>query len=254
MRSNTKFSVLIVVAAISVLAGATFAKAAAPSISVTLPDPSNIVRVSVYNSDSNSAVTLVQNQNTAVNSINLGQTDNQGNLSQVIKLNVDGSNSPVNINVVVNGISSAIVAVYPFGVSAPTKGSVLGSSTYNNGTLVLENGTISLVYKNTKAGFTNYKAFTGLGYKVSNVVPADINGMGVAGYLIKTASAAHPAGSWVSSKGTVYFVDPSGLIPISDMDTFTNNGGNVPNIVPANSYDLKKVKLSIMVMDDARLK
>jgi len=130
---------------------------------------------------------------------------------------------------------------------------VLGASSYANGTLLNENGTIYIVYKNTKTGFVSAAAFLGLGFKFENAISV-VSGIPYSGYSVTTANAAHPWGSWIKSGQTVYFVHELGLIPITDWNTFLNNGGNGSLVVPANSYDFQLPILSVMVANDARLR
>ena len=137
--------------------------------------------------------------------------------------------------------------------TAPTPTPTVASSGYYSGELINENGTISIVYKNTKTGFANASAFTGLGFSFSNVVTVANSGLSTSGQIVTTASAAHPWGSWVLSGSTVYFVHQSGLIPVPNWNTFLNNGGQGNFIVPANSYDLALPHLAIMTAGDARM-
>jgi hypothetical protein len=133
-------------------------------------------------------------------------------------------------------------------------GSVNGTSIYSNGTLISENGTIYIVYKNTKTGFANAPAFTGLGFNFGQVVNVSNSGLVDSGFVITTSRASHPWGSWIKSGSTIYFVHESGLIPVPDWNTFLNNGGNSNLVVPANSFDFQRPTLSVMVQNDYRLK
>ena len=145
-------------------------------------------------------------------------------------------------------INSAIPVLTPVVPTAPTT-----PSTYTNGELINENGTIYIVYQNTKVGFANAPAFLGLGFNFSNVTSVTNSGLAVSDKVVVTASGAHPRGTWVSSGQTVYFVTPNGLIPVADWATFLQNGGQASYIVPANSYDLAFPQLSIMTTSDGRL-
>ncbi len=139
-------------------------------------------------------------------------------------------------------------------VGGYTNGSVLGSSAYSNGTLISENGTIFVTYKNTKSGFANFESFKGLGYSLKNVVPANSNNLVRSNYIVNTPFASHPWGTWIISGTTIYFVDQYGLIPVSDYSIFTNNGGVSQNVVAANGYDMQRPILSIMTLNDSRLR
>jgi plastocyanin len=133
-------------------------------------------------------------------------------------------------------------------------GGVLGASTYQNGSLISENGTVSIVYQNIKTAFANASAFLGLGFKFSYVVPVGSSGLPSTGYTVTTSQGQHPWGSWIKDGGnTVYFVHQNGLIPLPDWNTFLNNGGQQNLIVTANSWDFKLTILSPMVNTDPRL-
>lgn len=133
-------------------------------------------------------------------------------------------------------------------------GSVLGSSTYNNGQLINENGTVYIVYKNTKTAFSSASVFRGLGFSFDRVVNTGYTSLGISGYTVTTASASHPWGAWVKNGSTVYFVHELGLIPVPDYNTFINNGGQDNLVVQANSWDFQRTILSTMTWGDARLR
>ncbi len=133
-------------------------------------------------------------------------------------------------------------------------GSVLGALVYNNGSLINDNGTIYITYKNNKSGFANFLAFTGLGYNPANAINASASGLVDSGFTIGSSNIAHPWGSWIKSGTTVYFSDPNGLIPISSFDIFTANGGQSSRVVNANAYDLARPILTMMDFNDARLR
>ncbi len=133
-------------------------------------------------------------------------------------------------------------------------GSVAGISAYQNGSLIKENGTVYMVYKNTKTGFASAAAFVGLGFNFGNVMNVSGSGLLDSGYIVRSSSAAHPWGSWVKSGQTVYFVHELGLIPVPDWNTFVNNGGLSSMVVGANSNDFRLPMLSSMVSSDSRLR
>ncbi len=147
------------------------------------------------------------------------------------------------------------LTVSPASLIAPTTPAPVTTTTgsYANGQLILENGTISIVYQNTKVGFTNGAAFTGLGFKYANVTTVTNSGLTVSPKTVVTAVGSHPRGTWVISGQTIYFVTPSGLIPVPTWDIFTSAGGQASFIVPANKYDLGMKKLSPMTSGDSRL-
>jgi plastocyanin len=141
------------------------------------------------------------------------------------------------------------------GIVVVTGGSVLGASTYNNGQLINQNGTVYIVYKNTETAFSSAGVFLGLGFNFSNVISVGpYNVLNNPGYVISTSRASHPWGSWIKSGQTIYFVHELGLIPVGDWNTFINNGGQSNLIVPANSWDFQRPILSPMTIGDARLR
>jgi hypothetical protein len=133
-------------------------------------------------------------------------------------------------------------------------GSVQGTSIYNNGTLISENGTVYIVYKNTKTGFANVSAFTGLGFKFGQVMYVSGSGLVDSGFIVTTSRASHPWGSWIKSGNTVYFVHEQGVIPVPDWNTFLNNGGSSDLVVFANAFDFQRPILSVMSQNDSRLR
>ncbi|MBI4363776.1 MAG: putative Ig domain-containing protein [Candidatus Doudnabacteria bacterium] len=135
-----------------------------------------------------------------------------------------------------------------------TGGSVLGTSIYKNGTLVNDQGTVWIIYKNTKSGFANYQAFSDLGYKISNVIGGSTASVNNSGFVITHSNQAHPWGTWIKSGSTVYFVHEAGLIPIPTYDIFLNNGGEDKNVVFGNSFDFNKSQQSLMTYSDSRLR
>ncbi len=132
-------------------------------------------------------------------------------------------------------------------------GRVYGSSTYANGQLLNNNGTIYQVYKNTLYGFSNEAAFLGLGYHFSDAMIVNYLNMPVS-YVIDNSNSSHPWGTWVVSGQTIYFVHENGLIPIPTYDIFINNGGQDYLVVPINSYDWQRTQLPTMTYNDYRLR
>ncbi len=136
----------------------------------------------------------------------------------------------------------------------PVGGNVLGASLYNNGALIREDGTVYIVYRNTKTGFASAWAFRGLGFSFSQVAYASSSGLADSGYVVSTPNASHPWGSWVKSGQTVYFVHADGLIPVPSADVFQNNGGAWGLVVNANTYDFARPILPVMDYNDSRLR
>lgn len=167
----------------------------------------------------------------------------------------------VNINITDNYGHSGYGTIY-FGTTGGTSygsgglqypGGVMGASTYPNGSLISEHGTVYIVYKNTKTGFASASVFKGLGYSFSNVIEVGNSGLIDSGYVVRTAAASHPWGSWIKSGSTIYFVSESGLIPVTSMNYFAANGGQLNLVVPANHYDFTLPILPVMTVYDSRL-
>jgi hypothetical protein len=170
-----------------------------------------------------------------------------GTQNATIKVTDSSGNSAV-------GSFSFTVNAPAASLTAPTVPTAASIASYSNGQLINENGTIYIVYQNTKVGFANAPAFLGLGFKFSNVIATANSDLAVSPKVVVTADGAHPRGTWVNSGKTVYFVTPAGLIPVPTWDIFLSNGGQAGFIVPADSYDLAMPKLPLMVLNDSRMK
>jgi hypothetical protein len=146
---------------------------------------------------------------------------------------------------------------------APSQGTVLGDSTstfypYPTGTLVNDSGTVYFIAGTTKVPFTSWPAFIGLGYSSKNIVAGDLtNYTPSTSYTIHTANAAHPWGSWLIYKGTVYYSTQDGLIGVPSAQVFTSNGGDWQYIVRTNSYDVailnSNPSLPLLSVGDSRV-
>lgn len=182
--------------------------------------------------------------------------DGSGRISYqnyTLTVSCSGSNYPPYYSGVYSNPGSGLL--YPYGYNAGGYvGSVAGISTYKNGTLISENGTVYIVYKNTKSGFANAWAFTGLGFKFSNVMNGYASGLVDSGYTVWSANQRHPWGSWIKSGNTVYFVHESGLIPVTNYDIFLNNGGSDALVVNANMYDFQTTMQAPLEYGDFRLR
>jgi len=187
-------------------------------------------------------------------SISGNQLSIYGNTVGNTTLTVCSNNNGTVYNYNTSNCGTLYVTVSSSGVQQPQQPQqILGANTYPNGELIQEGQQISIVYKNTKIPFSNYSAFTGLGYSASNVVNVGYSSLTQSSYAISTANASHPWGTWIKMGNTVYFVYEQGLIPISSYDVFTSNGGQPNFIVSANNYDYQLPVLSIMTYNDPRL-
>ncbi len=121
-----------------------------------------------------------------------------------------------------------------------------------NNQLLLDKSTIYLVMGTNKYGFASLSAFTGLGYSLKNLQKGSSTAYTLAG-IFNSAQDAHPVGSWVVSKGTIYFVSVVGLIPVPTWALFLSNGGAASYVVPANAADLNRPVLPLMSSSDSRI-
>ena len=135
-----------------------------------------------------------------------------------------------------------------------------GSSVYaySSASLVNDNGTIYFISGATKVPFTSWAAFVGLGYSLKNVVKGDLSGYTPSqSYAITTSAAAHPWGSWLSYKNTVYYSTQGGLIGVPGAEVFTENGGQWQFVVKANKYDIAVLQanpnLPVLTAGDLRI-
>ncbi|MDR3643281.1 MAG: hypothetical protein P4L74_06690 [Candidatus Doudnabacteria bacterium] len=176
----------------------------------------------------------------------------------------DSAGGTSTINLTMSSVSITPVVTTPTtpsGLSVPASTTTTttipaagaSSATYHSGELISHDGTIYMVYQNTETGFANAPAFLGLGFNFDNVVPATNVTLGPSGKTVVTAQGAHPRGTWIQSKGTVYFLTPTGLIPVPSWDIFTNNGGQASYIVPATTYDMTFPILPLMTNSDSRV-
>ena len=132
------------------------------------------------------------------------------------------------------------------------------SNQYISGTLLNDGGTIYLIRGSQKIPFTSAQAFIGLGYSFAYVVSGDSsNYSSVSGYVISTAQAVHPWGSWLSYKGTVYYSTSQGMVGVPSLDVLTANGGSMAMVLPANKYDVAQLNanpnLPVLSYNDQRV-
>ncbi len=159
----------------------------------------------------------------------------------------------------------AVLAKQTLALSMPPvngQAKVLGDSALNlypypTASLVKDGGTIYFISGITKIPFANYKAFTGLGYSLHNVVTGDLSNYELQTYIISTANTSHPWDSWVSYKGAVYYFTSDGMIGVPSADVFLSNGGKWNLVVKANKYDIFIINtnsaLAVLTSGDARV-
>ena len=133
---------------------------------------------------------------------------------------------------------------------------VLGVTTsnfypYPSGSLINDSGTVYVISGTRKIPFTSSQAFVGLGYSWKNVIDGDLTNYTLStSYVLSTPNMEHPWGSWLISKGTVYYYTQDGLIGVPSGEVFTNNGGAWNLIVRANKYDLVHLSNSLSILTD----
>ncbi len=194
-------------------------------------------QITAFRNGFESSLRLSSNSNSSVASVSIN-----GNNINVFGLN-PGSTS-LNICTTDNDDCGSLFV---------TVSGVLGSSTFANGTLVNDNGTIYILYRNTKAGFTNFSAFLGFGFEPGDITFASTANI-PSGFTISSSQQSHPWGSWVKNGNTVYFVHESGLIPVPSFDVFHNNGGQDRLVVPMNGFDFSLPIMGSMGFSDSRLR
>jgi hypothetical protein len=126
---------------------------------------------------------------------------------------------------------------------------------FPSGTLVNDHGTIYLISQQTKIGFTSMAVLRGLSYKLLNVVVGDTSAYQTSQtYILTDPRMAHPLGSWLLYKKTVYYSHSLGLIGVPSWDVFLSNGGKASLLLPANTADLAQPRLSpVLDSHDARV-
>ena len=105
-----------------------------------------------------------------------------------------------------------------------------------DGSLINDHGTVYLVSRGTKAGFTSANVFLSFGYKWNNVVVGDVSFMDL-GPILDSSSRAHLAGTLVLDHGTVYLLAEDGKMGIPSIPVFNSWGYNFNEVVQANSFD-----------------
>lgn len=220
-------------------------------------------RITVTNAPSYSSVDLYYHQSDSElwnGTLNIGRTDRNGRFTTTRTFNsfnpqldwfwyaqIGGLNTP---SISTNSRSNSDYNLN-HGTSRP--GRVNSDTTFKTGSLVLDNGTVYLIYRDQRIGFASERVFLDLGFQWSDVVYGNTSYLPYI-YTVTNATYSHPWGSWVKSGNTIYFVHEDGLIPVSSESIFKNNGGENKLVVPMNYYDSQLNKLSKMKNDDSRLK
>ena len=221
-------------------------------------------RITITNAPSYSQVDLYYHQSDSElwnSTWNIGDTDRNGRFTTTRTFNsfspqldwfwyaeVGGRNTPsISTNSRSNSNSNNTPTYRP---NRP--GRVYADTTFKTGALVLDSGTVYLIYRDQRIGFASERVFLDLGYQWSDVVYGNTSNLPYI-YTVTNATYAHPWGSWVKSGSSIYFVHEDGLIPVSSESIFKNNGGESKLTVPMNYYDSQINKLSKMKNNDSRL-
>ncbi len=111
-----------------------------------------------------------------------------------------------------------------------------------NGSLINDNGTVYLITRGTRAGFTTEAVFKGLGYSYANVYPGDTSFMPTA-VPINSANQGHFDGTIVNDNGTLYLISDNGNAHLrrgfTSFAIFDGWGFWASDAVKANSFDLQ---------------
>ena len=106
-----------------------------------------------------------------------------------------------------------------------------------DGTLVLDHSTIYIIEFGKKRPFASLAVFTGLGFKLRNVIEADVSVLS-AGEGLFTSDARHTRGVLVESNGTIYFLGADLRYAFPSAEVFFSWGHSFVQVVPANEHDL----------------
>jgi hypothetical protein len=106
-----------------------------------------------------------------------------------------------------------------------------------DGSLINDHGTVWVISKGQKWGFTNSNAFNGLGYSWSNVITGDASFLPTGGN-ISLAAQAHPIDTVINDNGTDYLITSKGKVGIPSQVVFASWGYSDAKVVTANSFDL----------------
>jgi len=108
---------------------------------------------------------------------------------------------------------------------------------FKEGSLLNDKGTIYIIENGKKKGFTNFKAFSGLGYNLNNAIQADTSNILEAG-VITSANQRHTRGVLILDKGAVYYLGQDLRYPFPSEEVFRSWDNDFKDVVKANSFDL----------------
>lgn len=122
-------------------------------------------------------------------------------------------------------LSALVLLITPF-INVSAEG-----AKYRDGSLVVDRGTVFIIYQGKKYGFTAKEVFLGLNYKFSNVVAGDLSHI-PEGAPIASAEFGHGHGTLININGTIYLAYEGYRTGIPSMEVFN-----------AHKYDLNQVVL-----------
>lgn len=205
------------------------------------------------------SLTVGQTQTAAISG-NGGYTLSNNTNNSVATVQISGST--ITVSAVSQGTSSASIcqsggqcATFSISVSSAASNPASSTPGQPSNTLINDHGAIFLIVGQTKIPFASMKAFSGLGYSLTNVVKGDASGYQLNSTVLKSPTQAHPDGTWIQSGKVVFYVAATGYIPVPTWSIFLSNGGNAKFIVKANASDLKDPRpiIAAMTVNDSRV-
>jgi hypothetical protein len=104
--------------------------------------------------------------------------------------------------------------------------------------LVIDEQTIYAIENEEARPIASMDVFAGYGYRMSNVITADVDKDEV-GEPLLDPTQRHVRGTLVNDSGTIYFLGKDVRYPFTSEAIFRSWGSDFSQVVPANSSDLK---------------
>ncbi|HYE22580.1 MAG TPA: hypothetical protein VD998_03255 [Verrucomicrobiae bacterium] len=105
-----------------------------------------------------------------------------------------------------------------------------------DGIMILDRGVIYIIEYGKKRPFVSMSVFSGLGFKLSNVINGNTSGI-PEGDGIFRAEQRHTRGVLVNDNGTVYFMGADYRYPFPSEEVFFSWDNSFKNVVVANQHD-----------------
>ena len=102
--------------------------------------------------------------------------------------------------------------------------------------MILDRGVIYIIEYGKKRPFVSMSVFSGLGFKLSNVINGNTSGI-PEGDGIFRAEQRHTRGVLVNDNGTVYFMGADYRYPFPSEEVFFSWDNSFKNVVVANQHD-----------------